>query len=60
VYGSRGRDIEMNDINTEEDKDDHQPSRNPVGTMDGNEPTEPPDKKEGEQGARSIFKLWRI
>ncbi|KIJ10858.1 hypothetical protein PAXINDRAFT_16192 [Paxillus involutus ATCC 200175] len=37
----------------EKDEDDHQPSRNPVGTTDGderrpNEPTEPPDE-EGER-----------
>ncbi|KAF8841208.1 hypothetical protein BDN67DRAFT_1010770 [Paxillus ammoniavirescens] len=56
-------DVETNDVNAEEDEDDHQPSRNPVGTIDGDEhcpskPTEPPDKKEGERGANG--KLRRI
>ncbi|KIJ08943.1 hypothetical protein PAXINDRAFT_17951 [Paxillus involutus ATCC 200175] len=46
-------DVKTNNVDAKEDKDNHQPSRNPVGTMDGNkrcpnEPTEPPDE-EGEQ-----------
>jgi hypothetical protein len=50
------QDIETNNVNAEEDEDDHQPSRNPVGTTDGDEcrpseSTEPPDEKEGEEGA---------
>ncbi|KIJ21315.1 hypothetical protein PAXINDRAFT_5491 [Paxillus involutus ATCC 200175] len=49
-------DVETNNVNAEEDEDDHKPSRNPVGMMDGderrpNEPTEPPNEKEGERGA---------
>jgi hypothetical protein len=53
-------DIETNNINAKEDGrppdqlKTKKPSRNPVGTTDGNErrpnePTEPPDKEEGEQ-----------
>ncbi|KIJ12167.1 hypothetical protein PAXINDRAFT_14941 [Paxillus involutus ATCC 200175] len=64
LKGERNRhtslNIEVNNVemvvNDAED-DDHtqQPSRHPVGTMDGDErhpsePTEPPDKEEGERG----------
>ncbi|KIJ09920.1 hypothetical protein PAXINDRAFT_17034 [Paxillus involutus ATCC 200175] len=41
------------------------PSRHPVGTMDGDkccpsEPTEPPDKKEGEQGGNSELRRVEV
>ncbi|KAF8841209.1 hypothetical protein BDN67DRAFT_1010771 [Paxillus ammoniavirescens] len=53
-------DIKTNDVDAEEDRRPpdqskmKKPSRNPVGTTDGdercpNEPTEPPDKEEGER-----------
>ncbi|KAF8837096.1 hypothetical protein BDN67DRAFT_1014122 [Paxillus ammoniavirescens] len=45
--------IKTNGDHVEEDHDDQQTPRGPVGMADGdeccpNEPTEPPDKKEGE------------
>ncbi|KAF8833137.1 hypothetical protein BDN67DRAFT_1017906 [Paxillus ammoniavirescens] len=60
--------VETNDVETEdddhveEDPDDQNPPRNPVGTTDGdkrhpNGPTEPPDKKEGERGVNGELKV---
>ncbi|KAF8835090.1 hypothetical protein BDN67DRAFT_984854 [Paxillus ammoniavirescens] len=48
-------DVETNGNHIEADHNNQKPSRNPVGTTDSDEhhpskPTEPPDKKEGEQG----------
>ncbi|KIJ15051.1 hypothetical protein PAXINDRAFT_12310 [Paxillus involutus ATCC 200175] len=58
-------DVKTNDVNAEEDKDDHQPSRNPVGMTDSderrpNEPTEPPDEEGERRGDGELRRVKNI
>ncbi|KIJ09950.1 hypothetical protein PAXINDRAFT_16988 [Paxillus involutus ATCC 200175] len=55
LEGERNRATSLNVETDDNEVDEMKPSRNPVGTTDGDacrpsEPTEPPDKKEGERG----------